>query len=61
LEASLVGVGGNANALQVARSLNISDETINLVFGEHARTHETVTRGSTPSTARHLLLERLRP
>jgi hypothetical protein len=41
-----VGVGGNANALQVARSLNISDETINLVFGEHARTHETVTRGS---------------
>jgi HK97 family phage major capsid protein/HK97 family phage prohead protease len=46
LEASLVGVGGNANALQVARSLNISDETINLVFGEHARTHETVTRGS---------------
>jgi HK97 family phage major capsid protein/HK97 family phage prohead protease len=46
LEASLVGVGGNANALQVARSLNISDETIDLVFGEHARTHETVTRGS---------------
>jgi HK97 family phage prohead protease len=46
LEASLVGVGGNANALQVARSLDISDETIDLVFGEHARTHETVTRGS---------------
>jgi HK97 family phage major capsid protein len=46
LEASLVGVGGNVNALQVARSLNISDETIDLVFGEHASTHETVTRGS---------------
>jgi HK97 family phage major capsid protein/HK97 family phage prohead protease len=46
LEASLVGVGGNANALQVARSLNISDETIDLVFGKHAGTHETVTRGS---------------
>jgi hypothetical protein len=47
LEASLVGVGGNANALQVARSLHVSDETIDLVFGEHAREHETVTRGST--------------
>jgi HK97 family phage prohead protease len=47
LEASLVGVGGNANALQVARSLHVSDETIDLVFGEHAREHGTVTRGST--------------
>jgi hypothetical protein len=35
-----VGVGGNANALQIARSLHVSDETIDLVFGEHAREHE---------------------
>jgi HK97 family phage major capsid protein/HK97 family phage prohead protease len=46
LEASVVGVGGNANALQVARSLNISDETMDLVFGKHASTHEIITRGS---------------
>jgi HK97 family phage major capsid protein/HK97 family phage prohead protease len=42
LEASVVGVGSNPNALAIARALGISAETQNLVFGEHAGT----TRGA---------------
>src|SRR4051812_14082775 len=47
LEASLVCVPGNAGAIQTARSIHISDETINLVFGKHAGMNETVARGTT--------------
>lgn len=36
LEASIVAVGSNKNAVAMARSLNISDETISVVFGEQA-------------------------
>src|SRR5262245_12968978 len=36
LEASLVSVPANPNAIQLARSLNISADTMNLVFGEEA-------------------------
>lgn len=36
LEASLVAIGSNKNALATARSLNISDETLSIVFGEQA-------------------------
>ncbi len=36
LETSIVSVPANPAALQVARSLNISDETMSLAFGEHA-------------------------
>lgn len=36
LECSVVSVGSNPNALAMARSLNISDETLTLAFGEHA-------------------------
>jgi HK97 family phage major capsid protein len=36
LETSLVAVGSNKNALAMARSLNISDETLSLAFGEQA-------------------------
>jgi hypothetical protein len=36
VEASLVTIPSNANALAQARSLNISPDTISLVFGEHA-------------------------
>lgn len=36
LEVSLVSVPSNTNALSVARSLNISSETLSLAFGEHA-------------------------
>jgi HK97 family phage major capsid protein len=36
LETSLVSVGSNKNALAMARSLNISDETLSLAFGEQA-------------------------
>lgn len=35
-EISLVAVGSNMNALQLARSLDISESTIRTVFGEHA-------------------------
>jgi len=45
LEASLVTVPANPSALSVARSLQISDETIGLVFGELARTNAPITRG----------------
>lgn len=36
LECSLVSVPANPAALQLARSLNISDETLSMAFGEHA-------------------------
>lgn len=36
LEASLVSVPANPNALQIARSLKLSDEVTRMVFGEHA-------------------------
>lgn len=36
LEASLVSVGSNKNALAMARSLNVSDDTLSLVFGRTA-------------------------
>ena len=36
VECSLVSVPANPNALQVAKKLNISDETRNLVFARHA-------------------------
>ncbi|MDP2410366.1 MAG: phage major capsid protein [Pseudolabrys sp.] len=36
LETSLVSVPANPAALQLAKSLNISDETLSLAFGEHA-------------------------
>ena len=36
VEASLVSVPANPNALSVARSLNISPSTVRMVFGEHA-------------------------
>lgn len=35
-EASLVAIGSNKNALQQARSLNISESTLQMVFGEQA-------------------------
>lgn len=48
LECSLVSVPANPNALQIARSLQLSDATQRLVFGVPAeRTPAIVTRGST--------------
>lgn len=46
LEASLVAVPANANALQLAKSLNISPDTIRLVFGEHADEAGRIERGT---------------
>jgi HK97 family phage major capsid protein/HK97 family phage prohead protease len=38
LETSLVSVPANPSALQLAKSLNLSTETMSLAFGEHAET-----------------------
>jgi HK97 family phage major capsid protein/HK97 family phage prohead protease len=47
LETSLVSVPANPSAVQLARSLHVSDETIALAFGEHAgRDGGTVRRSS---------------
>lgn len=45
LETSLVSVPANPSAVQLARSLNTSDEVIDLVFGEHASAREAIVRG----------------
>lgn len=56
LETSLVSVPANPAALAVARSLQISDDTITLAFGEHAvRGHGAAGRGTTgEKAANHL-------
>jgi HK97 family phage prohead protease/HK97 family phage major capsid protein len=51
LETSLVSVPANPSAVQLARSLNTSDEVIDLVFGEHASAREAVIRGVTGKLA----------
>ncbi|HMF88681.1 MAG TPA: HK97 family phage prohead protease, partial [Gemmatimonadaceae bacterium] len=43
LETSLVSVPANPSAIQLARSLHTSDETIDLVFGEQASVRKTTT------------------
>lgn len=56
LETSLVSVPANPAALQLAKSLNISDETISLAFGEHAdvrRRDLTAAGGNALTTPRH--------
>lgn len=45
-EVSLVSVPALPSALAMARSLNISDDTLSLVFGEHATRDGMVRRGS---------------
>jgi HK97 family phage major capsid protein/HK97 family phage prohead protease len=45
LETSIVSVPANPNALQVAKSLNISDDTMDLVFGKQAITREALVMG----------------
>lgn len=45
LEASLVSVPANPNALAVAKSLRVSPQTIDLVFGMHAKRDGIVRRG----------------
>ena len=52
VEASLVSVPSNTNALATARSLNISDDTISLVFGEQAvRRQEVFNTGKQAATS----------
>jgi HK97 family phage prohead protease/HK97 family phage major capsid protein len=52
LECSLVSVPANPAALQLAKSLNISDETLSLAFGEHAevRRKDATANGEHAST-----------
>lgn len=46
VECSLVSVPANPNALAVAKSLHVSDDTLKIVFGEHAgKGDRIVTRG----------------
>ena len=45
LETSLVSVPANPSAVQIARSMHISDETIALVFGEDAGRSRLIERG----------------
>ena len=46
VETSLVSVPANPAAVQLAKSLNVSDDTIKLVFGEQAEADRIVVRGS---------------
>jgi HK97 family phage major capsid protein/HK97 family phage prohead protease len=52
VETSLVSVPANPNAVQLAKSLNVSDDTINLVFGEQAERGGLVVRGSSGGQAK---------
>ena len=52
VETSLVSVPANANALAVAKSLNVSPATLRLVFGEHANKDGTMRRGFTGEHAK---------
>jgi HK97 family phage prohead protease len=45
IEVSLVAVGANPNALQVAKSLNLSPETVAMIFGKIADTDHGSSRG----------------
>src|SRR6188768_3071758 len=46
VECSLVTIPANANALQIAKSLNISDDTLNFVFGKLADEDDGIVRRS---------------
>jgi HK97 family phage prohead protease/HK97 family phage major capsid protein len=63
LECSLVTVPANPNALQVAKALNISDETISLAFGEHAdvRRGEGTTHGKHAASSRSPQAKTMKP
>jgi HK97 family phage major capsid protein/HK97 family phage prohead protease len=57
-EASLVAIPSNQNALAQARSMNISHDTLELVFGEQAvRASDPVVRGTT--TGEHAATSRM--
>jgi HK97 family phage prohead protease len=49
-EASVVAVGSNPNALMQARSLNISNDTLSLVFGEQAERPAKASNGGHAAT-----------
>jgi HK97 family phage major capsid protein/HK97 family phage prohead protease len=47
VECSVVSIPANPNALAIAKSLQVSDDTIGLVFAEHGKEDETVKRRGT--------------
>jgi len=51
IEASLVAVPSNPNTLALARSLNVSPETMSLAFGEQAERREIKTNGGHAETS----------
>lgn len=51
VECSLVAVGANPNALQVAKSLNLSPETMGLIFGKLAEGDQVTRDGATGKLA----------
>ena len=51
IEASLVAVPSNPNTLAMARSLNVSPETMSLAFGEQAERREIKTNGGHAETS----------
>jgi HK97 family phage prohead protease/HK97 family phage major capsid protein len=55
LETSIVSVPANPAALQIAKSLNISDDTMTLVFGEHA----AIGQGRMVKPGEHAVTKRL--
>jgi HK97 family phage prohead protease/HK97 family phage major capsid protein len=46
LEASVVAIGANPNALAIAKSLKISDDTLNVIFAKHGKEDTIKRRGS---------------
>jgi HK97 family phage major capsid protein len=50
VEASLVTIPSNPNALAQARAMNLSDDTLSLVFGEQAARAATATNGGHAAT-----------
>ena len=51
VEVSLVAVGANPNALQIAKSLNLSPETVDLIFGKLAAKDQSARDGITGKLA----------
>ena len=58
VECSLVAVPANPNALSVAKSLKISDDTQRLVFAKHGNGSRTITREVVPGKQANISLSR---
>ena len=61
LETSLVSIPANPNAISVAKSLHVSDDTLRLVFGEHAETRQADQRRFSGEHAKPLAIRKAQP